>query len=113
MSIRSLMIAAACGFLVAGCSKGPAEGTTPPAGADAPVTDEGPGLPPSGGDASRPTLSAADCEAQGGQSVGDIGDGAIHRADYRCEGGEAPLGDIVAGEGEPVAVEGAVCCPGA
>lgn len=59
----------------------------------------------------RPQLTAAECEAQGGTVVGDIGDGAIHRPDYRCpDSGEAPLGSIVAeGEG-PVAIEGAVCC---
>ena len=58
------------------------------------------------------TLSSAECEQAGGQVVGDIGDGAIHAPGYRCPGsGAAPLGTI-RDEGGPIAVEGAVCCPG-
>ena len=56
-------------------------------------------------------LTAARCEAAGGKVVGDIGDGAIHRPEYRCVSGKAPLGSIVAESAQPVAVEGAVCCP--
>jgi hypothetical protein len=57
-------------------------------------------------------LTAAACEAKGGTVVGDIGDGAIHKPDYRCPGTNAePLGAIVAEPGAPQAVEGAVCCP--
>ncbi|MCA9712897.1 MAG: hypothetical protein KDK70_44140 [Myxococcales bacterium] len=58
----------------------------------------------------RSTMTSTECEAKGGQVVGDIGDGAIHRPDYRCEGGDPPLGTIVAEGHEPVATEGAVCC---
>lgn len=43
--------------------------------------------------------------------VGDIGDGAVHRPEYVCPSGHPPLGSIVAGAGEPIGVEGAVCCP--
>lgn len=60
----------------------------------------------------RPQLTAAECEAASGTVVGDIGDGAIHRPDYRCANGQAPIGSIKAEEGKPVAVEGAVCCGG-
>lgn len=93
-------------FLLAACSKPP---STPPAtpadsaGEDQPVTD----------DASdeRPELTAAECEAQGGTVVGDIGDGAIHQPGYVCpDSGAAPIGSIVADPGGPVAVEGSVCC---
>jgi len=56
-------------------------------------------------------LTAEACEAGGGAVVGDIGDGAIHRADYRCPSGAAPRGNIRAPEGGPIAVEGSVCCP--
>jgi hypothetical protein len=59
----------------------------------------------------RPELTAEECEQKGGTVVGDIGDGAIHRADYRCPGGAAPVANIRApGEG-PIGVEGSVCCP--
>jgi hypothetical protein len=57
------------------------------------------------------SMTAAECEAQGGKVVGDIGDGAIHRPDYVCpESGQPPLGTITPEEGGPVAVEGSVCC---
>jgi hypothetical protein len=90
--------------LTAACSKPPAAppSTTPEPG------DEG---VPGPGVEERPGLTAQACEAEGGQVVGDIGDGAIHRPDYRCpDSGEAPLGSIVADPSGPVAVEGAVCC---
>jgi hypothetical protein len=51
------------------------------------------------------------CTALNGTIVGDIGDGAIHRSDYLCESnGEAPIATIVPAVGEPIAVEGEVCC---
>jgi hypothetical protein len=59
----------------------------------------------------RPGLTAGACEAKGGKVIGDIGDGAIHRPDYRCpDSGEAPIGSIVADPDGPMAVEGSVCC---
>jgi hypothetical protein len=74
-----------------------------------------PGAKPSdasGGDApTRPELTAEACEASGGSVVGDIGDGAIHRPDYRCPSGAPPSGAIKAPAGGPIAVEGSVCCP--
>ena len=60
--------------------------------------------------AERPALTAKECEAASGTVVGDIGDGAIHRPDYKCANGQAPIGSIKAEQGEPIAVEGAVCC---
>ena len=66
---------------------------------------------PTGNDATRPEITATDCEAEGGVVVGDIGDGAVHRSDYVCESnGQPPVGTIVAEEGGPMGVEGAVCC---
>ena len=56
-------------------------------------------------------LTAEACEASGGAVVGDIGDGAVHRADYRCPSGAEPSGNIRAPAGGPIAVEGSVCCP--
>ncbi|MCA9687786.1 MAG: hypothetical protein KC457_36845 [Myxococcales bacterium] len=68
--------------------------------------------PPPADAPERPKLSRAECEAKGARVVGDIGDGAIHRPDYVCESGEAPIATIAPGEGEPIATEGEVCCPG-
>jgi len=56
-------------------------------------------------------LTAEACEAGGGAIVGDIGDGAIHRAEYRCPNGAKPSGSIRALGAGPIAVEGSVCCP--
>jgi hypothetical protein len=66
---------------------------------------------PAEASAERPSLTAQECEAGGGTVVGDIGDGAIHKPDYKCASGAAPTGSIRAAEGGPMAVEGAVCCP--
>ncbi len=89
-------------LVVAACSKSP---TTPPTTPPAPATPTTP-------DGNKPSLTAAACEAQGGKVVGDIGDGAIHQPDYRCpDSGEAPIASVAAaGDGGPVAIEGAVCC---
>jgi hypothetical protein len=96
--------------LLAACSKPPSTPppTQEPAGEDKPVDEP---AAEGGGGEERPGLTAAACEEQGGQVVGDIGDGAIHQPDYRCpDSGEAPIGSIVADPGGPVAIEGAVCC---
>jgi len=84
-------------------------GTSPSAQSPEPVA----AVPPesSAGEAARPTLSAQECEASGGSVVGDIGDGAIHRPEYRCANGAKPSGSIRAAEGGPIAIEGSVCCP--
>ena len=58
-------------------------------------------------------MTAAECEAQGGTVVGDIGDGAVHRPDYRCPATDAPPVATIANEvtdDGPIASEGAVCC---
>ena len=66
---------------------------------------------PSGSTSSGSSLTAQQCQEAGGEVVGDIGDGAIHRPDYRCaKSGNPPLGPIAASPGEPQAIEGAVCC---
>jgi hypothetical protein len=78
------------------------DGSAPSAAAEPPATATG---------NARPELTAEACEAGGGAVVGDIGDGAVHRADYRCPSGSVPRASIRAPEGGPVAVEGAVCCP--
>ena len=58
----------------------------------------------------RPELSRAECTDRGGVVVGDIGDGAIHDPNYLCSNGEPPIGTIVPQPGEPIAIEGEVCC---
>jgi hypothetical protein len=70
------------------------------------------GAEPPASSAERPPLTAEDCTAQGGTVVGDIGDGAIHRPDYRCPSGAEPSGTITSSGGGPISVEGSVCCPG-
>lgn len=74
-----------------------------------------PTSPPTGGPAAGPpgrtAVTQAECEAQGGSAVGDIGDGATHRPDYVCPSGRPPLGNIAPPAGGPVPIEGAVCCP--
>jgi hypothetical protein len=98
--IPSLLLLAACG------------GSAPPAAgspATPAATNAEPPAPRSGGSDS--ALTAEECEKQGGHVVGDIGDGAIHRPDYRCPGsGQPPLGPIKLEPGRPVPIEGSVCC---
>ncbi len=77
----------------------PADPPAPPAASTPAV---GPG---------RPGLTQAQCEAQGGAVVGDIGDGATSRPGYVCASGKPPLGGIAPAGGGPIAVEGSVCCP--
>lgn len=76
-----------------------------------PASPAGTPASPAGDAPARPKLTAQECEAGGGTVVGDIGDGAVHRPDYRCASGAAPSGSIVAAEDGPIAVEGSVCCP--
>lgn len=58
----------------------------------------------------RPNLTRAECISRGGSVIGDIGDGSTQRPDYRCESGVSPIGAITFLEGEPIAIEGEVCC---
>lgn len=65
-------------------------------------------------EASREQISRQECKKRGGEIVGDIGDGTIHKDDYICESnGEPPIAQVVPLEGEPIADEGEVCCGGA
>jgi hypothetical protein len=75
-----------------------------------PAAEPEPSVPAPDGTGAQDPITAARCKELGGSVVGDIGDGAIHRPDYRCPGGEPPLGAIAPEAGEPQAVEGAVCC---
>lgn len=96
------------GLLGCGGSQTPPD---PPSVADPPSSPPPGPAPGSAETAPRPELTAEACQAGGGTVVGDIGDGAIHRPDYRCPSGAAPSGSIRAAEGAPMAVEGSVCCP--
>ena len=110
MNTRLIIAMAGLGLvLTTGCNKTGQEGSetpTPPPGEPAPAPEP----EPEPGPTERPQLTAAECAAASGTVVGDIGDGAIHRPDYRCENGQPPIGSIKAADGEPVAIEGAVCC---
>lgn len=97
IQMMSLVIAAA----LAGCGGSKTPAPEPP--------DGDPKAAPSG--APKAALTQEACEAQGGEVVGDIGDGATHRPDYVCPSGRPPLGSISPPEGGPVAIEGSVCCP--
>ena len=97
-------------FVGCGGSQSPPEAPGESAPAPAPAPAGEPSVPTEGAP-SRGELTAEACEAAGGKVVGDIGDGAIHRPDYRCPGGAAPTGNIRAAEGGPMGVEGSVCCP--
>lgn len=58
----------------------------------------------------RPLMTRAECTTNGGVIIGDIGDGATQKEDYRCESGKPPVANITYLEGEPVAADGEVCC---
>lgn len=103
---RPLAVLFSFSLALAACSKSqaPAERPAEPA-EDTPPTDTGEAAP------ERPSLTAEECTEGGGEVIGDIGDGAIHRPDYVCASGSKPSGSIRAPEGGPVAIEGSVCCP--
>jgi hypothetical protein len=84
---------------LAGCGSSQPPPPSPPAGDPANSTPD------------RKVITQDDCEAQGGSSVGDIGDGATRRPDYLCPSGKRPLGSLAPPAGGPISVEGAVCCP--
>ena len=73
-------------------------------GAKSPVSVETP--------VDRPLLTRAQCEQSGGTVVGDPGDGSTQLPTYRCPNGSAPVANIRFLEGEPISIEGSVCCPG-
>jgi hypothetical protein len=106
-SILKSLFVVSMTFGLAACGGAQNEPATPAAPAA-----EAPAAPPQAEtSAERPSLTAQECEAGGGTVVGDIGDGAIHKPEYKCASGAAPTGSIRAAEGGPVAIEGAVCCP--
>lgn len=57
------------------------------------------------------TLTRHECGKLGGTIVGDPGDGSTQRATYLCDSnGAPPLAIAVPSPGEPIAMEGEVCC---
>jgi len=97
-TILACLFAAACGG-----SSPPAQTTTTTTTTTTTATPPEP--------ASASAMTAEQCTAAGGEVVGDIGDGAIHRPEYRCtKSGQPPIGHIAAEPGGPAAIEGAVCC---
>jgi hypothetical protein len=71
-ALAAVAVAVACG------------GAAPEPAAPAPVStpDPAPNAAPADG-AAGTSVTAAECEAAGGEVVGDVGDGAIHRATGR------------------------------
>jgi hypothetical protein len=104
-----LLVVSALAIGVVGCGGAPAPPQNPTHAVPPPGAPPEPG--PREDAAARPALTAQACEAKGGALVGDIGDGAIHRPEYRCPNGAKPIGGISAAEGGPIAIEGSVCCP--
>src|SRR5262245_32065473 len=100
-----LLIVAFLPALSFGCGGAPSRPEAPNGGTK-PEPLKQPAPNTTGGTPSRRELTVAACEASGGVVVGDIGDGAIHRADYRCPSGAEPSGNIRATEGGPMGVEG-------
>ena len=97
-------------FSLFGCGNDSSEAAPPtddePVGSEVPPGPGDPGGPGLGEPtAERPQMTAEACEGQGGTVVGDIGDGAVHRPDYRCADGQEPIGTV------PSGIEGSVCCP--
>jgi hypothetical protein len=110
--VTKLGVSLLCTLWVAACGGAQTEPTTPSstgASAEASTAEPQPQAAPGKGE--RPSMTAQECEAAGGTVVGDIGDGAIHKPDYLCASGSPPSASIRAAEGQPVAVEGNVCCP--
>lgn len=58
-------------------------------------------------------ITRQECVDQGGVVVGDTGNGAIFDPGYVCDiDGLPPTDVVVAAPGEPIAIEGEVCCGG-
>ncbi len=104
-SAKLLLAASALGLCLAACG-----GSSKSAVEPLPVSSAEPPSAP-GEEAARPSITAEACEANGGSVVGDIGDGAIHRPEYRCVNGAKPTANISSPAGGPIAIEGSVCCP--
>lgn len=106
-SLQSVIVSSFVAFILVACGGTRADPESVAEPESQPATDAS----ADGAPAERPVLTAEQCEASGGAVVGDIGDGAVHRADYVCASGAKPTGSIQAPEGGPIGVEGAVCCP--
>jgi hypothetical protein len=94
-----------------GCSSPPAAEPQSPAPAATEPPPEAAEPPPEATETERQELTSEQCEAQSGEVVGDIGDGATRRPGYLCPSGKPPTGNIAPAEGGPMPIEGAVCCP--
>jgi hypothetical protein len=106
---KLLLVVSVSAFGLVACGGSPAQAQAP-SGASAESSAD-PAQGPRQDPPLRTTLTADACEASGGTIVGDIGDGAIHRPEYRCPNGAKPSGSIRAPEAGAIAVEGSVCCP--
>ncbi len=102
-------VIALASLLVCWMGCGSPQAAEPSSPAPEPAETEPPAPEPT--ETERQALSSEQCEAQSGEVVGDIGDGATSRPDYLCPSGKPPMGNIAPAEGGPMPIEGAVCCP--
>ncbi len=102
-TVATLLVVSGVVLASAACS---GTQSSPPAPSSAAATASGAEARDAGG-----PLTAARCKELGGEVVGDIGNGAIHQPGYRCpRSGEPPLDHIAIEPGQPMPIEGAVCC---
>lgn len=92
-----------CAFLLTACGSSSSETTSDDTTASDTTSPDIAEPTETSGD-ERPSMTADECTAAGGTMVGDIGDGAIHRPEYRCENGQPPIASV------PLGIEGSVCC---
>lgn len=112
MAKSSAMFSFSLGLLLlSGCARDAAPAADPSEESEFPQKEEILPPPATAPGAARTQLTEPECQAQSGEVVGDIGDGAIFQEAYLCPSGEAPLGNIVPSADAPIAIEGSVCCP--
>ena len=80
------------------------EPVDPPATAAPTAAPTDPG-PPDVAPSQRPVLTVDQCKTQGGAIVGDIGDGATGRPEFRCPSGKPSMSRVRVGR------DGGACCP--
>jgi hypothetical protein len=101
--MKPVFFSMAIASLLTACTSTPSADNTPPDTTAVPTASDAPSAGPTEHGARR-EMTQEDCTAKGGTLVGDIGNGATHRPDFRCPSGSPPIGNV------PLGVEGSVCC---
>jgi hypothetical protein len=108
VALTAMVNAGCSGTDSGGAGEGNSSGGAAPVGGQ-PADDGGVGSDPG----PSMSLTRTECAAAGGTEVGDPGNGMTHRPGFLCpESGEPPIGTIRPQDGEPIAIEGSVCCGG-